>query len=49
MKNITAVKLNLNNIIRIIKIKANGMRVRSKCEWNRHGEKFSKFFLNLEK
>ena len=33
----------------IYKIKANGIKIRSKCEWYKHGEKFSKFFLNLEK
>ena len=30
-------------------IKANGIKIRSKCEWYKHGEKSSKFFLNLEK
>ena len=25
------------------------MKTRSKCEWYEHGEKSSKFFLNLEK
>ena len=25
------------------------MKIRSKCEWYEHGEKSSKFFLNLEK
>ena len=33
----------------IYKIKANGKKIRSKCEWYRHREKSSKFFLNLEK
>ena len=33
----------------IYKIKANGIKIRSKCEWYEHGEKSSKFFLNLEK
>ena len=33
----------------IYKIKANGIKIRSKCEWYKHGEKSSKFFLNLEK
>ena len=33
----------------IYKIKANGIKFRSKCEWYEHGEKSSKFFLNLEK
>ena len=32
----------------IYKIKANGIKIRSKCEWSEHGEKSSKFFLNLE-
>ena len=31
------------------KIKANGIKIRSKCEWYEHREKSSKFFLNLEK
>ena len=29
--------------------KANGVKIRSKCEWYEFGEKSSKFFLNLEK
>ena len=33
----------------IYKIKANGIKIRSKCEWYEYGEKSSKFFLNLEK
>ena len=33
----------------IYKIKANGIKIRSKCEWYEHGENSSKFFLNLEK
>ena len=33
----------------IYKIKANGIKIRSKYEWYEHGEKSSKFFLNLEK
>ena len=33
----------------IHKIKANRIKVRSKCEWYDYGEKSSKFFLNLEK
>ena len=33
----------------IYKIKANGIKIRSKCDWYKHGEKSSKFFLNLEK
>ena len=33
----------------ICKIKANGIKIRSKCEWYEHREKSSKFFLNLEK
>ena len=28
---------------------AEGIRIRSKCDWYEHGEKFTKFFLNLEK
>ena len=33
----------------IYKIKANGIKIGSKCEWYEHREKSSKFFLNLEK
>ena len=29
--------------------KANGIRIRSKCDWYEYGEKSTKFFLNLEK
>ena len=29
--------------------KANGIRIRSKCNWYENGEKSTKFFLNLEK
>ena len=32
----------------ICKIKANGIEIRSKCEWYEHGEKSLKFFLKLE-
>ena len=28
---------------------AEGIRIRSKCEWYEHGEKSTKFFLNLQK
>ena len=28
---------------------AEGIRIRSKCDWYKHGEKSTKFFLNLEK
>ena len=33
----------------IYKIKTNGIKIRSKCEWHEYREKSSKFFLNLEK
>ena len=33
----------------IYKEKAKGIKIRSKCNWYEHGEKFTKFFLNLEK
>ena len=29
--------------------KGNGIRIRSKCNWYKNGEKSTKFFLNLEK
>ena len=28
---------------------SNQIKIRTKCEWYEHGEKSSKFFLNLEK
>ena len=31
------------------KIKANRIKIRGKCKWYEHGEKSSKFFVNLEK
>ena len=31
---------------KIYQEKANGIRIRSKCDWYKHGEKSSKFFLN---
>ena len=34
---------------KIYQEKTNGIRIRSKCNWYEHGEKSSKFFLNLEK
>ena len=33
----------------IYKIKANGVKIRSKYDWYEYGEKSSKFFLNLKK
>ena len=33
----------------IYEIKANGVKIRNKCDWYEYGEKSSKFFLNLEK
>ena len=33
----------------IYKIKVNGIKIRSKCDWYEHGEKSSKFFLSLKK
>ena len=30
------------------KEKANGIRIRNKCDWYEHGEKSTKFFLNRE-
>ena len=34
---------------KIYQEKANGIGNKSKCNWNEHGEKSSKFFLNLKK
>ena len=39
-------KLELENIY---DKKTEGAKLRSKCEWYQHGEKPTKFFLNLEK
>ena len=39
-------KLELKNIY---DKKAEGAKIRSKCKWYQHGEKPTKFFLNLEK
>ena len=39
-------KLELENIY---DKKDEGAKIRSKCEWYQHGEKLTKFFLNLEK
>ena len=49
--------MKIGNFITIIKNKletiydhtADGIRIRSKCEWYEHGKKSTKFFLNLEK
>ena len=38
-----------NKLDKIYEQKINGIRIRSKCDWYEHGEKTSKFFLNLEK
>ena len=40
------VKIELDSIYDNI---AEGLRIRSKCDWQEHGEKSSKIFLNLEK
>ena len=37
------------NLDEIYEKKAKGIRIRSKCNWYEHGEKSTKFFLNLEK
>ena len=38
-----------NKLEKIYEEKANGDKIRSKCEWYKFGEKSSKFFLNLKK
>ena len=38
-----------NKLEQIYEEKANGIKIRSKCEWYKFGEKSSKFFLTLEK
>ena len=38
-----------NKLDSIYEEKANGIKIRSKCNWYEQGEKSSKFFLNLEK
>ena len=37
-----------NNLEQIYQEKANGIKIRSKCDWYEFGEKYSKIFLNLE-
>ena len=41
--------LECNNLEKVYQEKANGIKIRSKCDWYEFGEKSSKFFLNLEK
>ena len=38
-----------NKLEQICNEKANGVKIRSKCEWYEFEEKSTKFFLNLEK
>ena len=38
-----------NKLEQIYEEKATDVKIRSKCEWYKFGEKSSKFFLNLEK
>ena len=38
-----------NKLDKIHEQKINTIRIRSKCDWYEHGEKSSKFFLNLER
>ena len=38
-----------NELDKIYNHIAEGTRIRSKCDWYNHGEKSTKFFLNLEK
>ena len=38
-----------NKLDKIYGQKINGIRIRSKYDWNEYGEKYSKFFRNLEK
>ena len=38
-----------NKLETIYDYMSDGIRIRSKCEWHEHGEKSTKFFLNLEK
>ena len=38
-----------NKLDKIYEQKINGIRIRSKCDWYKYGEKSSKFFLNLSK
>ena len=54
-KNLTNFQTNQNyveckqKLQNIYTIKVNGIRIRSKCNWYKNGEKSTKFFLNLEK
>ena len=38
-----------NKLDKIYEQKINSIRIRSKCDWYEYGDKYSKFFLNLEK
>ena len=38
-----------NKLDKIYEQKINSIRIRSKCDWYKYGDKYSKFFLNLEK
>ena len=38
-----------NDLQRIYERTAEGVKIRSKCQWYEEGEKSTKFFLNLEK
>ena len=41
--------LECNNLEKIYQEKANGIKIRSKCDWYEFGEKSSTFLFNLEK
>ena len=38
-----------SNLDQLCEQKANCIRIRSKCDWYEYGEKYTKFFQNLEK
>ena len=38
-----------NELLKFYEKIADGVQIRSKCDWHQYGEKSTKFFLNLEK
>ena len=40
---------NANTTLNLFMRTAEGLKIRSKCQWYEEGEKSTKFFLNLEK
>ena len=38
-----------NELLKFYEKIADGVQIRSKCDWHQYGEKSTKFFVNLEK